>query len=302
MSKGKLFKELVNAPEILVCPGVYDGFSLKITEQAGFKAGSITGAGVSECHFGWPDHGIMGFEGNLRISRMLAERTELPLRVDADTGYGNAVTVHFVCRAFEKAGLASMMIEDQVWPKRCGHMAGKGVIPTEEMVEKVRAAADARIDQDFCIMARTDSAAVHGIDDVIDRLCRFVEAGADICYADALMSADDIQKVVDNIPAPLCVNMGLGFQTRGTTPLITPIQLQAMGVAMVNFPRLLTTAAVKGMQNCMTAFKQMIEGEEPEARDDLQISFSDLGDLMELPFLDELDEKYAVSDTAAVAK
>ena len=302
MSKGKLFKELVNAPEILVCPGVYDGFSLKITEQAGFKAGSITGAGVSECHFGWPDHGIMGFEGNLRISRMLAERTELPLRVDADTGYGNAVTVHFVCRAFEKAGLASMMIEDQVWPKRCGHMAGKGVIPTEEMVEKVRAAADARIDQDFCIMARTDSAAVHGVDDVIDRLCRFVEAGADICYADALMSADDIQKVVDNIPAPLCVNMGLGFQTRGTTPLITPIQLQAMGVAMVNFPRLLTTAAVKGMQNCMAAFKQMIEGEETEARDDLQISFSDLGDLMELPFLDELDEKYAVSDDAAVEK
>jgi 2-methylisocitrate lyase-like PEP mutase family enzyme len=195
-----------------------------------------------------------------------------------------------------------MMIEDQVWPKRCGHMAGKGVIPTEEMVEKVRAAADARIDQDFCIMARTDSAAVHGVDDVIDRLCRFVEAGADICYADALMSADDIQKVVDNIPAPLCVNMGLGFQTRGTTPLITPIQLQAMGVAMVNFPRLLTTAAVKGMQNCMAAFKQMIEGEEPEARDDLQISFSDLGDLMELPFLDELDEKYAVSDDAAVEK
>jgi 2-methylisocitrate lyase-like PEP mutase family enzyme len=302
VSKGKLFKELVNAPEILICPGVYDGFSLKITEQAGFKAGSITGAGVSECHFGWPDHGIMGFEGNLRIARMLAERTELPLRVDADTGYGNAVTVHFVTRAFEKAGLASMMIEDQVWPKRCGHMAGKDVIPTEEMVQKVKAAVDARHDPDFCIMARTDSAAVHGVDDVIDRLNRFIEAGADICYADALMTVDDVKRVAASISAPLCVNMGLGFQTRGTTPLITPKQLQDMGVAMVNFPRLLTTAAVKGMQNCMAAFKQMIEGEEPVARDDLQTSFKELGELMELPFLDELDEKYTVSDKAEAAE
>ena len=300
MSKGKLFKKLVNAPDILVLPGVYDGFSLKITEQAGFKAAAITGAGVSECHFGWPDHGITGFEGNLRIARMLAERTEMPLRVDADTGYGNAVTVHFVCRAFEKAGLAAMMIEDQVWPKRCGHMAGKGVIPTKEMVQKIKSAADARIDQDFCIMARTDSAAVYGVDDVIDRLCQFVEAGADICYADALMTVNDVKTVVENIPAPLCVNMGLGFQTRGTTPLITPKQLQAMGVAMVTFPRLLTTAAVKGMQNCMAAFKFMIEGEEPEAREDLQVSFKEIGELMELPMLDDLDEKYGVSAKATV--
>lgn len=302
MSKGKKFKKLVNAPEILVCPGVYDGFSLKIVEQAGFQAATITGAGVSECHFGWPDHGIMGFEGNLRIARMLAERTVMPLRVDADTGYGDAVTVHFVTRAFEKAGLASMMIEDQVWPKRCGHMAGKDVIPTEEMVQKVKAAVDARHDPHFCVMARTDSAAVHGVDDVIDRLNRFVEAGADICYADALMTADDVKRVAANIDAPLCVNMGLGFQTRGTTPLITPKQLQEMGVAMVAFPRLLTTAAVKGMQNCMAAFKDMIEGEEPEPREDLQISFAELGDLMEKPFLDGLDEKYRVGGKAEAAE
>lgn len=299
MSKGKQFKDLVNAPEILVCPGVYDGFSLKIVERAGFQAATITGAGVSECHFCWPDHGIMGFEGNLRIARMLAERTEMPLRVDADTGYGNAVTVHFVARAFEKAGLAAMMIEDQVWPKRCGHMAGKGVIETDEMVQKVKAAVDARHDPDFCIMARTDSAAVHGVEDVIDRLNRFVEAGADICYADALMTADDVKRVAASIDAPLCVNMGLGFQTRGTTPLITPKQLQAMGVAMVTFPRLLTTAAVKGMQNCMAAFQNMIEGEEPEPREDLQTGFVELGELMEKPFLDELDEKYAVTPKAA---
>ena len=146
MSKGKLFQTLVNASEILVSPGVYDGFPLKITEKAGFKAAAITGAGVSECHFGWPGHGVMGFEGNLRIARMLAERTKMPLRVDADTGYGNAVTVHFVCRAFEKAGLAAMMIEDQVWPKRCVHTASKRVISTEEMVQKVKASVDARID------------------------------------------------------------------------------------------------------------------------------------------------------------
>ena len=298
MSKGKLFQTLVNASEILVSPGVYDGFPLKITEKAGFKAAAITGAGVSECHFGWPGHGVMGFEGNLRIARMLAERTKMPLRVDADTGYGNAVTVHFVCRAFEKAGLAAMMIEDQVWPKRCVHMASKRVISTEEMVQKVKASVDARIDQDFCIIARTDSAALCGVDDVIDRLCRFVETGADICYADALMTVEDIQKVVANIPPPLCVNMGLGFQTRGTTPLITPKQLQTMGVAMVTLPGLLTTAAVKSMQNCMAAFQSMIDGEEPEAREDLQVSFKEIGELMDMPILGYLDKKYAVDGKA----
>tara|TARA_Y100000814_G_C12272608_1_gene382341 strand:+ start:392 stop:799 length:408 start_codon:yes stop_codon:yes gene_type:complete len=128
------------------------------------------------------------------------------------------------------------------------------------------------------------------VDDDIDQLCRFVGAGAIICYADALMTVGDLQKVVANIPAPVCMNMGLGFQARGMTPLITPKQLQTMGVAMVTFPRLLTTLLVKSMKNCMAAFQSMIGGEEPEAREDLQVSFKEIGELMDLPILDHLGE------------
>src|SRR5262249_20130752 len=151
---------------------------------------------------------------NLNACRALAECTDLPLSADADTGYGNAMNVHFVTRAFEKAGLAAISIEDQVWPKRCGHMEGKRVIPADEMADKVKAAVDARRDPDFMIRARTDAAATNGIPEVIDRLNLYAEAGADILFADALLSADDIATVARSVPKPLAVNMGFGLIER----------------------------------------------------------------------------------------
>ena len=143
-SKGRQLKELINSPKILVTPGVYDGYSARLTEQLGFKSGSITGAGTSESRLGWADRGVMGLDENVANARRLADCSDLLLRADADTGYGNAMSVYFATRAFEKAGVAAVMFEDQVWPKRCGHMAGKSVIPAEEMVQKVKAACDAR--------------------------------------------------------------------------------------------------------------------------------------------------------------
>ena len=131
MSKGARLKELVHAPEILVSPGVYDGYSARLVERAGFKSGSISGAGTSESRLGWADRGVMGLEENVANARRIADCTDLLLRADADTGYGNAINVYFTVRAFEKAGMAALMFEDQVWPKRCGHMAGKSVIPAE---------------------------------------------------------------------------------------------------------------------------------------------------------------------------
>src|ERR1700721_946707 len=163
MTKAKKLRDLINAPEILVLPGVFDGFSARLVEASGFAAGFISGAGISEAALGWADVGVMGPEENLPPCRAFVACCDLPLLADGDTGYGNAVNVHFTMRAFEQAGLAGLMIEDQVWPKRCGHMKGKEVISAEEGAEKIRAAAEARLDPDTVIMSRTDALATHGI-------------------------------------------------------------------------------------------------------------------------------------------
>jgi 2-methylisocitrate lyase-like PEP mutase family enzyme len=292
-SKGRRLKELMAAPEILIVPGVYDGYSARLVESAGFQAASASGAGISESHLGWADKGVMSFKDNLEACRDLASFSNLLLIADADTGYGNAVTVHFVTRAFEDAGMAGIMIEDQVWPKRCGHMAGKEVIPAEAMVQKVRAAAEARRDPDFCIRARTDAAGPLGVDAAIDRLNMYAEAGADLLFADALLSAEAIEKVARSVPKPLTVNMGLGIRARKTTPLIHPKQLQKMGVAAVSYPRLLSAAALRGMMNATDAFKAMLMGSEPIEQPDLLASFEELNALTGFDALTAMDERYA---------
>jgi 2-methylisocitrate lyase-like PEP mutase family enzyme len=292
-SRGARLKLLINAPEILVSPGVYDGYSARLVEKAGFKSGSITGAGTSESRLGWADRGIMGLEENLANARRIADCTDLLLRADADTGYGNAINVYFATRAFEKAGVAAVMFEDQVWPKRCGHMAGKSVIAAEEMVPKVKAAVDARHDPDFMIIARTDAAGTHGVDEAIRRLNLYAEAGADLMYADALLTREDIAKVAKGVPRPLIVNMGMGMRSRKTTPLMTPKELEALGVAVVSYPRMLTTAALRGMMNAMAAFKDEVMGKGSVIeRPDLQVSFEELNDLMGMGELDELERRF----------
>jgi 2-methylisocitrate lyase-like PEP mutase family enzyme len=293
-SKGRQFKELMNAPEILIQPGIYDGYTARLVEHAGFAAASISGAGVSESRMGWPDRGIMTFDENLANARRLADCTDnLLMRADADTGYGNAMTVHFVVRAFEKAGMAALMFEDQVWPKRCGHMAGKSCIPAEEMVQKVKAAVDARRDDDFVIVSRTDAAGPHGVDEAIRRLNLYAEAGADVLYADALLSKDDIAKVAKNVPKKLIVNMGLGMRSRKTTPLMSPKELQDLGVGGVSYPRLLSTAALKGMMNAMAVFQEdVVKHNRVVDRPDLLASFDELNDLMGMRRLDELEKRF----------
>jgi 2-methylisocitrate lyase-like PEP mutase family enzyme len=298
-SKGKRLKELMAAPEIVIIPGAYDGYSARLVEAAGFQCASASGAGISESHLGWADKGVMSFKDNVAACRDIAAFSNLLLLADADTGYGNAVTVHFVVRAFEDAGVASVMIEDQVWPKRCGHMAGKQVIPAEEMVQKIRAGAEAKRDPDFCIRARTDAAGPLGINAAIDRLNMYAEAGADLLFADALLSAEDIEKVARNVPKPLTVNMGLGIRSRNTTPLIHPKKLQAMGVAAVSYPRLLSTSAMRGMMNGMEAFKGMLAGSEPVDRPDLLVSFEELNKLVGFDELTAMDERYATQPARA---
>ncbi|HYM72198.1 MAG TPA: oxaloacetate decarboxylase, partial [Stellaceae bacterium] len=289
---GQRLRDLIDAPEILVLPGIYDGFSARLVEAAGFKAAAISGAGTSESRLGWADTGIMGFEENLHSCRQLAACCSIPLRADADTGYGNAVNVHFTVRGFEQAGIAGIMLEDQVWPKRCGHMAGKEVISAEEGVEKIRAAVEARRDPGFVIKSRTDATAIFGVGEAIRRLNLYAEAGADLLFADALLAAEDIATVARNVAKPLAVNMGFGIRQRPTTPLLSARQLEDMGVAVVTYPRILTAAAIRGMQNALSVLGESLREGEIIDRPDLLVSFDEINNLMGLPHLRALEDRH----------
>jgi 2-methylisocitrate lyase-like PEP mutase family enzyme len=292
MSKAKLLRDLINAPDILVMPGIFDGFSARLSQVSGFHAGFMTGSGVSESSIGWTDRGVMGMEENLRVCRAMAGCCDLPLLADADTGYGNAVNVHFTVRAFEQAGMAGIMIEDQTWPKRCGHMKGKEVVSREEASAKLRAAAEARRDKDMIIMSRTDTLATDGIDEVVVRLNLYSEAGADLLFADALLSPEHIARVVKEVPGPVCVNMGFGITRRETTALLSPRQLQELGVAAVIYPRLLTSAAIQGMKNAIGALTEAMETGTVRERPELQIGFEELNALVGSEEVDRLEAQF----------
>lgn len=297
--KRKLFRRLINEPKILVLPGVYDGYSTRLVEQAGYGAAFITGAGISECTMGWADVGVMGFRENLEACRYMAGCSGMALLADGDTGYGNAVNVHFTARGFEDAGLAGVMIEDQVWPKRCGHMKGKEVISLEEGAEKIRAAAEARRDPDFIIKSRTDTLATHGIAEVIKRLNAYAEAGADLLFADALLSADEIATVAKSVPKPLCVNMGFGIRKRSTTPLLSPRQMQDIGVAVAIYPRLLTSTAIRGMKNGLAALQQSIDTGQVVERPELAVSFEELNSLVGFDEVQAIERRFLTQDQLA---
>jgi len=295
-SPGKRLRALINAPDILVLPGVFDGFSTRLVERMGYSAAFITGSGVSESRLGQPDVGLMGLEENVAAARAIALCSDLLLLADADTGYGNPVNVHHTLRAFERAGVAGIMLEDQVWPKRCGHLKGKEVIPAEEMVQKVRAAADARVDPDFVIKSRTDVLATHGLAEAIRRLNLYAEAGADLLFADAAMSADDIGAIAKNVSKPVSVNMGFGIRQRSTTPLLSAKQLQDLGVAVVIYPRLLTAAALMGMKNGLEHLRRSLDSGKVVDRPDALVSFEELHDIMGMHEIEELEQRFLTPD------
>jgi 2-methylisocitrate lyase-like PEP mutase family enzyme len=286
-------KDMIEDRQILVLPGVFDGLSARLVQSLGYRAAFVTGAGLAESRFGVPDVGLMGLTENLDGAAMIARRTSMLLLADADTGYGNAVSAFVTVQRFEQAGLSGIMLEDQVWPKRCGHMSGKSVIDAEEMVEKVRAATEARRDPGFVIKARTDAAATHGIDEAIRRGNLYAKAGADLVFADALLSVDDIQRFARGVDAPVAVNMGLGLRSRATTPLVSAKALERMGVAVVIYPRLLTTAAVQGMRQAMTAFAAAVESDTVVDDPSLQVSFEELHDLLGITEFTDLEERHA---------
>ena len=291
-SPGKQLRRLIDAPEILVMPGVFDGFSTRLVSRAGYPAAFITGSGVSESRLGQPDVGLMGLEENVTAARAIVACSSLLLIADADTGYGNALNVYHTVRAFERAGVAGIMLEDQVWPKRCGHMKGKEVISADEMVQKIRAATEARVDPDFVIKSRTDVLATHGLAEAVRRLNLYAEAGADLLFADAALSVEEIGTIVRETSKPVSVNMGFGIRKRSTTPLLSAKQLQDLGVAAVIYPRLLTACALRGMQTGLALLKESLDSGKPVDRPDALVSFEELHEIMALSDVEVLEQRF----------
>ena len=295
MRPRKRLRELIESPEIVIAPGVYDGISTRVVESMGFETAAMSGAGISNSRLGKPDFGILNLSENVGQADAIADSVEIPVQADADTGYGNAVNVHHTIKELESAGVAAVMIEDQEWPKRCGHMEGKSVISMDEMCGKVEAAVDARneTDPDLVIKARTDAAATHDLDEAIRRLNAYSDRGADMVFADALLSTDDIEYVSKRVDAPLTVNMGYGIRERPTTPLLSPEELENAGVHMVSYPRLITGSAVRGMQNALEELQQSEETGDVIERPDLTVGFEEYTDLMDLPEIRKQEVRYA---------
>lgn len=274
------FRALLDSGEFIVSPGVYDGYSVRLVEAAGFKTAATSGAALSNALLGVPDAGVMGLSENVNHCRHIARAVNIPVTADADTGYGNPMNVHYTVQMFEEAGIAGVNIEDQVSPKRCGHMPGKDVITPAEMVKKIEAACMARRDDAFAIVARTDAIAVEGIEGACKRARAYAKAGADMIFADAIRTEDDIARLVEAAGVPVTVNMGFGIRSRPTTPLIPIRRLKELGVRRISLPRMLPAAAIRGMQQALQLMRGVIETGEPIDRPDLLASIEDIMQLM----------------------
>ena len=225
-------KLLKNKSKPLVIPGVYDAIGAKIVEKVGFEAMFQTGYGTSATLFGMPDYGFIGSTETVDNARRICRAVSIPVIVDVDTGYGNALTVDKLVRELEVAGASGIFLEDQKWPKRCGHMQGKEVIPKDEYAEKLQAAIDARSNKDFIIVARTDARAIEGLDNAIERGLYYKKIGADVIFIEAPKNIQEMSKIGNAIDAPLVANMIEG----GVTPISSVSKLHKMGFKIILYP------------------------------------------------------------------
>jgi 2,3-dimethylmalate lyase len=279
-------RRLLDAPEPLMAPGVYDALGARLVEQAGFDAVYMTGFGTTASLIGRPDVGLLSGSEMVDNVRRIVAAVDVPVIADADTGYGNAVNVVRTVQLYEQAGVAGLHLEDQVMPKRCGHMSGKAVIDADEMVGKVRAAVAARQDPDLVVIARTDAAAVHGLDDAIDRARRYAEAGADALFVEAPTSQEEIERVARELRgvAPLVFNWVEG----GRTPPIPLQRIAELGFAMVLYPVGTLLAATAGIRSLLATLRA--DGVPPLAG---LPSFGEFTDLIGLPEVQQLQERFS---------
>jgi len=252
LTRGKRLRELLARDEILIVPGAYDALIARMIEKVGFDAVYMTGGGTVNALTGLPDNGLITLTEMVMNARYMAQATSIPIISDADTGYGNAVNVMRTVREFEKAGVAGIHLEDQVAPKRCGHLEGKEVVTTEEMVGKIRAACAARNDPDFVIIARIDARAVLGFDEAMRRARAYREAGADVLFPEALESEEEFREFAKGMEDPLLANM----TEFGKSPYLTAQQFEAMGYKIVIFPVSTLRVALRAVLDFLTNLKE----------------------------------------------
>jgi len=283
---------LLEKDRTLLFPGVYDALGAKLAEQAGFPLTFISGYSVAATHLGLPDFGYLTQTEMVAGAKRICASVTIPVIIDADTGYGNAPNVIRTVNELVEAGAAGMFLEDQVWPKRCGHMKGKRVIPAEEHVQKIRAAVDARRGQDFFIVARTDARQVTGLDDAIRRCQQYKEAGADALFLEAPRSTEELATIGRELPPPLVANMLEG----GVTPLLTKGELESLGFQLVHWPLTALYASANAMHEMFRLLKTA--GTTRAALDRL-IPFQQFHDVIGLDAYYALDERYSVPDDGA---
>lgn len=280
-------RELFAEGRLLVAPGAHDALTARIIAATGFDAVYMTGYGQSASHLGQPDVGLMTFNEMLaRADAFVEAAGDTPVVADADTGFGNAINVARTVRAYEKAGVAVIQLEDQVLPKKCGHMVGREVIPMEEMVGKIKAAVDARRDPDFMIMARTDARTVHGIEEALRRGKAYREAGADIVFIESPETEEEMKLINTEVDGLTIANMVEG----GRTPLLPNEKLEALGYNIVIYPTASTYVTAAAMVKLMEDLKA--EGTTANMIDRM-IPFGDFNRLMGLPNIREMEAKYA---------
>lgn len=267
-------------------PGVYDALSARVAEHVGFDAIFQTGYGSAAALLGMPDFGFLNAGETVDNARRILRAVNLPVIVDADTGYGNPLSVWRLVRDLEDLGAAGIFLEDQVWPKRCGHMQGKSVIPTNDYLLKLKAATEARKTRDFIIVARTDARASEGLDEAIDRGKTYFNAGADAVFIEAPTSVEELSKVADEVDAPLVANM----IEEGVTPTLNAMQLFDMGYRIALFPLSALFSATFAIKNVLSELKQT--GSTQNGRKQM-VTFGEFNNLVDLQRYMELEKRYA---------
>ena len=280
-----LRKMINNKSKPLVVPGVFDAIGAKIAQKVGFEAMFQTGYGTSATLLGLPDYGFIGSTETIENARRISNAINIPLIVDVDTGYGNALTVRKLVSELEMAGVSGIFLEDQKWPKRCGHMKGKDVIPRDEYVEKLSSALDARSSKDFIIVSRTDARATMGLDDAIERGLHYKKIGADVIFVEAPKSLAEMKKIGKAINAPLVANMIEG----GATPISSAKVLHKMGYKIILYPLSILYANTFATLQILKELKK--SGSTTKFKKNL-VNFNQFNDIVELTKFRSLEKKY----------
>lgn len=280
-----ILRDRVNQRNALLVPGAFNALSARMIADLGFEALYLSGAGLTNMYFGLPDLAFISLRDVVEHTAAIRDAVEIPLIVDIDTGFGNALNVRQTIRALERAGADAVQIEDQTFPKRCGHFAGKDVAPVEEMLSKIKAAVDARQDANFQIIARTDARAKYGLEAAIERAQKFSEAGADILFVEATESLEEVRSLTRLLDKPQLMNIVIG----GKTPALDQSELAELGFGLVLYANAAMQGATLGMQKALTQLKSNGRLDEDPS---VVVSFSERQRLVNKPFFDELEKGY----------